>query len=152
MSLELKIPPALIALLIAGIMWLGSLVASDLDALSPNRYWIALASALAGTSLIVAAGIQSRKHQTTVNPMRPRKTSRIVTSGVYRFTRNPMYLGGLLILVGWAAVLGSPIALVLSGAFVWYMKRFQIGPEEQTLLSLPGPEYSEYMRQVRRWI
>ena len=89
---------------------------------------------------------------TTWKPATPGRTSCLVTTGVYGFTRNPMYLGTLLILLGWAVVLESPFALVLPAAFIFYMNRFQIRPEERTLSALLGRDYSDYLRHVRRWL
>lgn len=78
--------------------------------------------------------------------------SSLVTNGVYRFTRNPMYVGLLLALSGWAAFLSSPSALVYLVAFVLYMNRFQIEPEERVLASRFGADYAAYRTRVRRWL
>jgi protein-S-isoprenylcysteine O-methyltransferase Ste14 len=75
-----------------------------------------------------------------------------VTGGVFRWSRNPMYLGMLVALAGWAAYLANATAFLLLPAFVAYLNRFQIRPEEQALLARFGPPYSEYMATVRRWI
>jgi protein-S-isoprenylcysteine O-methyltransferase Ste14 len=75
-----------------------------------------------------------------------------VTGGVFRWSRNPMYLGMLVALAGWAAYLSNALAALLLPAFVAYLNRFQIRPEEQALLARFGPSYSEYMATVRRWI
>jgi protein-S-isoprenylcysteine O-methyltransferase Ste14 len=75
-----------------------------------------------------------------------------VTSGIYGFTRNPMYLGMLFVLIGWALYLGNALALLLLPVFIFYMNRFQIEPEERVLTTLFGPEFLEYASRVRRWI
>ncbi|HEV8366930.1 MAG TPA: isoprenylcysteine carboxylmethyltransferase family protein, partial [Pyrinomonadaceae bacterium] len=75
-----------------------------------------------------------------------------VSTGVYRFTRNPMYLGLLLTLLGWAAFLSNPASLLFVPIFVLYINRFQIKPEEQVLSSLFGAEYMAYKSRVRRWL
>jgi len=90
--------------------------------------------------------------RTTVNPLKPNKSSILVITGMYKFTRNPMYLGMLLLLIGWTFWIGNPVGLPMLFVFVWYLTRFQIKPEERALAELFGEPYSEYMQQVRRWL
>jgi protein-S-isoprenylcysteine O-methyltransferase Ste14 len=87
-----------------------------------------------------------------VNPTQPETSSTIVTSGIYRWSRNPMYAGFLLILAGWAVQLASIAAVLLLPAFVLYMNRYQIQPEERALTDKFGAEYLSYRRRVRRWL
>ena len=87
-----------------------------------------------------------------MNPMKPDPTSSLVVSGIYRYTRNPMYLGFLLILLAWAAALSNLLALVSLLAFVLYMNSFQIVPEERILSSRFAQDYAEYRARVRRWL
>jgi protein-S-isoprenylcysteine O-methyltransferase Ste14 len=75
-----------------------------------------------------------------------------VCSGAYRFTRNPMYLGLLLVLFGWAAALSSALTLAGPVIFAEYISRFQIKPEERALAALFGSQYEQYKRRVRRWL
>ena len=84
--------------------------------------------------------------------MKPDSTSSLVVSGIYGYTRNPMYLGFLLVLLAWAIFLSNFVALALLPAFVVYMNHFQIGPEERALGSLFAQEYQAYLARVRRWI
>ena len=103
--------------------------------------------------VVGAMGIFAFHHaSTTVNPFKPTDTSTLVTSGIYRVSRNPMYLGLLLVLSGWAIVLSNLISVTFLPAFVAYMTRFQIAPEEQALLSKFGSEFMEYKKSVRRWL
>lgn len=113
-----------------------------------------LAAALAGAGVMVALlGVASfRRARTTVNPLRPAATSRLVVSGIYRYTRNPMYLGMLLTLLGWGVWLAHVPALAVAAAFVPLMNRLQIGPEERTLAVIFGPEFITYQSTVRRWL
>jgi len=104
-------------------------------------------------ALTCLAGVRYfRRAKTTVNPMKPESASALVASGIYRYSRNPMYLGFLLMLLGWALWLSNASALLLLPAFVLYMNRFQICPEERALLSLFGPDYMQYRARVRRWL
>jgi protein-S-isoprenylcysteine O-methyltransferase Ste14 len=84
--------------------------------------------------------------------LRPGTATALVVSGVYRITRNPMYLGFLLLLLAEIVWLANPVALLGAPAFVLYLNRFQIGPEEQALHAHFGPEFSNYAARVRRWI
>lgn len=151
-ALELKIPPPVAAVLTAGAMWGISSVAPLLEMPSSMRRSAALALALAGAAFSLAGVISFRRARTTVNPTKPEKTSSLVCSGVYRVTRNPMYLGLLLVLVAWAVFLSSGWALLGPLAFMLYIDRFQIAPEERALSALFGPTYAVYKSQVRRWL
>ena len=151
-DLELKIPPDIVALLIAALMWLASAVTPDLSFPLLVRILVSGVLAVAGAGLIIDARVMLGRARTTWQPGTPGRTAALVTGGVYRFSRNPMYLGMLLILVGWAAALMSPVALGISVLFVPYMDRFQIGPEERVLSALLGQSYRDYLSGVRRWL
>jgi protein-S-isoprenylcysteine O-methyltransferase Ste14 len=107
---------------------------------------------IAGAVMTGLAMLSFWRARTTANPMKPSSASFLVTSGIYRFTRNPMYLGMLLLLVGWALYVANALALLFLPAFILYMNRFQIKPEERALTARFGREYLEYMSQVHRWI
>jgi len=100
----------------------------------------------------VAGVLEFRRARTTVNPTTPQAATSMVRSGIYRHTRNPMYLGMLLVLAAWAAWLANPAALAVLPAFFLYMNRFQIEPEERILAGLFAGEFDAYRRSVRRWL
>lgn len=114
----------------------------------------AIALAIFGLALavVVIAVRGFRKAKTTVDPFHPDSAAAIVTSGIYRFTRNPMYLGFLLALVAVAVFLGNWISALMPLVFVVYMNRFQISPEERALRAKFGAPYEAYLRSVRRWL
>lgn len=116
------------------------------------RMAAALALGSAGLGVGIAGVLAFRRARTTVNPWRPERASALVDTGIYRHTRNPMYLGLLLGLLGWAVYLGSLLALLLALAFVPWMNRFQIGPEERALERIFGDDFAAYRRRVRRWL
>ena len=152
-SLELKIPPPAVAVLICAAMWGLSLFPPVVVLPTLTRAVVALAIAAVGGIFSMAGGIHFRRAKTTVNPMKPQAASSLVTGGIYKFTRNPMYVGLLLVLIGWAAFLCSLWALLLGPiAFVLYISRFQILPEERVLSSLFGAEFTAYQSRVRRWL
>jgi protein-S-isoprenylcysteine O-methyltransferase Ste14 len=100
----------------------------------------------------VAGVLEFRRARTTVNPTTPQAATSMVRSGIYRHTRNPMYLGMLLVLAGWAVWLASLAAVAVLPVFVLYLNRLQIEPEERALASRFGADFEEYRRSVRRWL
>ena len=150
-ALELKIPPVALVVLFALVMWLVALWLPPVAL--PAVCGQALAVVLAGAGLAVAlAGVLAfRRASTTVDPRVPQQTSSLVIRGIYRYSRNPMYLGFLLLLAALACYLMSAAAMVLLPLFVLYMNRWQIVPEERYLLEKFGAEYQAYTKQVRRW-
>lgn len=117
-------------------------------------YGLGGAPALAGAGACFdwRAGRAFRKAHTTINPLRPDRAAAVVTMGVYRVTRNPMYLGLVLILLGLALYLASPWAVLGPPVFVAYITRYQIQPEERVLAARFGTPYTDYCAQVRRWL
>jgi len=151
-SLETRIPPPLVALVLAVAMWGLSHFEPHFAIPRNVRVAVALVIALVGGSFTTLGMLAFRKFKTTINPKTPDKTSSFVTSGVYRVTRNPMYVGVALVLVAWAVFLGAPWPFVGPVLFVLYVTRFQIEPEERILAGLFGAEYSAYKNRVRRWL
>jgi protein-S-isoprenylcysteine O-methyltransferase Ste14 len=150
--LELKMPPVALVLLVAALMWLASWAMPAFGFELPLGGVLSASVALAG-AIICGLGIVSfRQARTTVNPMKPDSASSLVVSGVYRLTRNPMYLGFLLILLGWAIFLSNALAFLFLPAFLVYMNRFQIEPEEKALHALFGEQFAAYTARVRRWL
>jgi protein-S-isoprenylcysteine O-methyltransferase Ste14 len=150
--LELKVPPVALGLLTGALMWLGAWSVPRLAVPMPGRLYIAGGVALVGALVSILGVVSFKRAKTTVNPMTPEAASSLVVAGIYRVTRNPMYLGFLLILLGWAAWLSNVLALLPLAGFVIYMNVFQIRPEERALEALFGPEFEAYKKQVRRWI
>lgn len=151
-NLELKVPPPVLALIFFAIIWVASRQLPSLAFDMPgSHYW---GIGLAGTGIILAlAGvIEFRKAETTVNPTKPSTTSAMVTSGVYRLSRNPMYLGLLFVLTGWATALSHVLAFLFLPAFVAYLNRFQITPEERVLSAKFGEAFATYTQAVRKWL
>ena len=151
--LELKLPPPVVTLA-AGLLMFG-LAFSAPGPLPLSAVWRHVGAAALfglGLALLLISGRLFFKAGTTVLPYKPENTSKLVISGVYRRSRNPMYLAMLLMLSGWGVFLGQWPALAGLPLFMLYMTRFQIIPEERALAALFGEEYREYTRRVRRWI
>ncbi|MDB6025813.1 MAG: protein-S-isoprenylcysteine methyltransferase [Verrucomicrobiales bacterium] len=150
--LELKIPPVALVIIIALLMWLGSAYAPGFHFQFAFQTIVAGLFGLLGLGVCALGLLEFKWAKTTVNPTKPQSSSSLVRSGVYRHTRNPMYLGFVLILAGWAALTATFLSFFGLPAFVLYMNRFQIKPEERALASLFGDEFRAYCSTVRRWI
>jgi protein-S-isoprenylcysteine O-methyltransferase Ste14 len=150
--LELKIPPPVVALLVAAVMWGLSLQEPSLPLAPTVRQFLVAAIAISGVTFDLLGLLAFRRSRTTVNPMKPSKTSVLVTGGIFRFTRNPMYLGLAFLLAAWAVHLSMLWPFVGPVLFVIYIDRFQIGPEERVMESKFGDEYARYSGRVRRWL
>ncbi len=150
--LEHRVPPPVVGVLAGVAMWLLSQASAPLVVDDMVRYGVAAVLVATGLGFDVLGLLAFRAARTTVNPLHPEKASALVSAGVYRVTRNPMYVGMLSLLLAWAAFLATPVALVGPLLFALYITRFQIIPEERILRERFGEPYVEYMKQVRRWI
>ena len=151
-ALELKVPPLILVLVLAVAMWFAAMQLPSLAITLPWRHGLAVIIFGVGILLILAGGYAFQKAKTTVNPTKPAAATSLVTSGVYRFSRNPMYVGFLLGLIGWAIFLSHTLPVLFLPVFVAYMNRFQISPEERALSAKFGDEYEAYKQAVRRWL
>jgi protein-S-isoprenylcysteine O-methyltransferase Ste14 len=155
-ALEAKIPPPLVALITGLFMWLSNMwlsnnTVSGIGVPEDYRVILAVAIVLLGVSCDLGGLISFRMGKTTINPMRPETSSNLIIAGIYKITRNPMYLGLAIILTGWAVYLSNLLLLAWVVAFIAYITRFQIQPEERALDKLFGDEFANYKLRVRRW-
>lgn len=134
-----------------GLLWLTDNVLPPLFDLSVSKWVIRPLLAL-GVLTGITGVIQFAIHSTTVNPHKPGHASSIVTSGVYKVSRNPMYLAMLFILLAAILAFGHPLGFIVLPFYVWYMNQFQIIPEESAMEEKFGDEYRNYIERVRRWI
>ena len=150
--LELKVPP--LALFLGSALLVLALAALQVASFRAMYVWRTAGVLLiaAGVLVAVLGVLEFRRAGTTVNPMSPERASNVVTSGVYRWSRNPMYLGMASVLAGLALAVGSATGLLVTAGFCAYLSRFQIAPEERRLLEVFGEPYARYLRQVRRWL
>lgn len=145
-------PPLLLVASLMGLTWIAAYYLPTWTANLPGNAAIGLVLSGAGTLILLLSVWEFRQAQTTVNPTRPDEASRVVAQGVYRFTRNPMYLSFALWLLGFSYWLAHPLGLLLACLFVIYIDRFQIPFEEAAMINKFGAEYKNYMAQVRRWV
>lgn len=150
--MDLRLPPLLLAVLLAAAIVGVDLLLPGLRVGGAWRLPLAAALAGAGAGCCLAGIVAFRGARTTVDPRDPARASSLVVRGIYRRTRNPMYLGMLLVIAGVAAWRGQPAGLLALPFWVWYLGRFQIPAEEAALHRLFGAAYAAYCAQVRRWI
>jgi protein-S-isoprenylcysteine O-methyltransferase Ste14 len=151
-NLELKIPPVIVTLVVALIMWSISLNFPEVVVSNNLVQYIYIVPVVTGVWFIIVGINSFRKARTTILPMNPEKASTLVTTGVYKMTRNPMYLGALFILIGWGLYLLNIFSCLASVLFILYMSHFQILPEEKVLQLKFDEEFLNYKNNVRRWL
>lgn len=151
-SLELRVPPPVVMLAAALLMWVAAHGLPALDFQLPAHGTLAVVIALIGLAIAVFAVLQFRRAGTTPNPMKPHESATVVVTGLYRYSRNPMYLGDVVLLAAWALWLANAAPFIFLPLFVLYINRFQIAPEERALSAHFGPAYADYRRTVRRWL
>ena len=150
MLLNTKIPPPIIAILFAVMIFYFSDSFAYVDL--PFKIYISLFFVLLGFFITFSSARNFKKKETTVNPIKPEEASQLVTDGFFKITRNPMYLGMLLFLLGLSIYNGLIVGLVFLPLFVGYITFFQIIPEESAMIEIFGEDYKAYMKKVRRWI
>lgn len=133
-------------------MWGLAKIAPDLSLRFPGQVF--LTGLLAALSFFIVASALAAflKAKTTVHPIKLHKSSALVTDGLYKFSRNPMYLAMLFALLAWGAYLGHPFGIIGPIGFIFVMNRLQIEPEEKALETLFGEDYRLYKSRVRRWL
>ena len=149
--MKFKLPPALTLALFMGLMYLLAmfLPVGYFDFF--GRFVMIKILLISAAVIVLIALIQFLRAKTTIDPMNPSKAERLVTGGVYNYSRNPMYLAMLLLLLAWGLWLGNAFNTVLAAGFVAFMNRFQINEEEAALKARFGKPYEQYCLKVRRW-
>ena len=151
-DLELKIPPGVVFLATGAVMWLAARALPGFGFDFPSRRGLVWALLAAGLVLGAAGVATFVRLRTSLDPRTPHTASAFVTSGVYGLSRNPMYLGLVLVLLSWSFALANVLAFPFTAAFVLYLTRFQIEPEERALRAAFGEAYAGYAARVRRWV
>lgn len=150
--LDHKIPPPVVGALVAAAMWAVADAGPQFP-LSPQVKYAAMAIFIAaGAAFDLLGLIAFHQSRTTINPLRPERTTTLVTTGIYRITRNPMYVGMAFLLLAWAVYLSALLPLAGVLLFRLYITRFQIEPEERVLQGIFGEEFVNYASRVRRWL
>ncbi len=148
---ELKIPPLFLVMVVMLLMTVTAWL-FPAGALSALRWWFLGVGLLLGGGVSLLGVLAFKRQRTTVLPYRLEQSSALVTDGIYRYTRNPMYVGFVIFLLGFTGFLGSAISFLWVIAFIAYLTRFQIKPEERALAEKFTDEFNDYQHRVRRWI
>lgn len=151
-TLDTRLPPPIVLLLCGLLAWLCAHQLPGFAFSLPMRVTIVTVMATAGVLLNLVPKLLFQRAGTTVNPLRPQRTTQLVTHGVYRFTRNPMYLGQVLVLLAACLWLRNAVALGVVPVFIAYITRFQILPEERHLAQRFGPAFDAFRTRTRRWL
>jgi protein-S-isoprenylcysteine O-methyltransferase Ste14 len=151
-AMETRIPPPLLALALAALAWGLDRWVPQARLVFPFQAELAVVLLALGFSCMLSGVVAFGRAKTTVDPLHPDRASQLVVAGIYRRSRNPMYLGMLVLLGAWSVFLGQPLALLVMPLWVGYIARFQIEPEEAALRRLFGASYAAYCSKVRRWI
>lgn len=148
---RMRIPPPVVTFIFATLI-------AGVDYYSPSwfrlpgLFWLSFLLVVVAGIFLLPAVVQFVQSKTTVNPYTPQKSTTLVCSGVYRFSRNPMYLGMALCLVALTSYLENIFGFLFVVGFCWYMTHFQIRFEEEALLANFGSEFDDYRKRVRRWL
>ena len=145
-----KIPPPILALVMIVLIYLSSFFIESTKfnyqgSLSVLVLILGLACAIPSFKLFA-------RYKTTISPLKPSDATALVTEGMYRYSRNPMYLGLLLLTIASTIWFGTWFGIIINIVFIFLINFLQIIPEEEALLEIFGEEYEEYKKNVRRWI
>lgn len=151
MKTIIKIPLLLVAMLIL-LMYAIDMLKLGYVVVLPAHVFLAVAIFILGLLILVVGGYAFRKAKTTVNPTTPEKATRLVTTGIYQYSRNPMYLGYLLWLIACVIYSGNVANLLLLPLYLFLANILYILPEEKALEILFKEEYRGYKNSVRRWL
>ena len=151
--MKTKIPPPIIMLFFGALIYFEDKyfpisVSIEFD----EQRIVTICNFIVGACIMALGMLEFGKVKTTVDPLRPERSSSLVNSGIFRFTRNPMYLGMVVLLIAWCCKLGDLLGLLIIPFFMWYMTVFQIKPEEEAMQKLFGDEFLNYKNKVRRWL
>ncbi|EAR01581.1 methyltransferase family protein [Maribacter sp. HTCC2170] len=149
--MKLRIPPVLVFVIFSSLMYLLSRFLPFGNFEFFGRVFIIFFLLVIATIVAVFSLVQFFSSKTTVDPRKPDEASVLVVNGIYKYTRNPMYLALLLVLLAWGIWLGNAFNTILAAGFVAYMNKFQIFPEEEALAYKFPKDYRHYCTQVRRW-
>ena len=150
MDIKTKFPPPLVALTFGFLINYTKNIFPKIEV--KNEFIFGSFMIISGLIIILSAIILFKKYQTTITPLNPSNATKLITDGIYKFSRNPMYLGLLLVLSGISIILNPIGGLSLIPLFFLYLNLYQIVPEENAMVDLFKNEFLEYKKNVRRWI
>jgi len=150
--MKLKVPPAVQTLIFSFSMWVIDKYFILGDFTFNGQKITAKIIFSFGILLTILAIWSFKKAKTSSDPTNPSKATTLVTHGIYKYSRNPMYLTILIVLFSWMIALGNIFNIIILIIFVYYITTYQIKPEEEALTKLFKNDYTNYCNKVRRWI
>lgn len=150
--MNLLIPPPIQAIAAGGAMWLVGRLFPDYSFQLPGASFVAIGLIALGAFIDFVCVRAFVREKTSYSPFRPEKSGKLITTGLYRYSRNPMYLGLFIILAGLFLYIGNVLGALFLYGFIHTVTRFQIIPEEEILEEKFGDEYRDYRKRVRRWL
>jgi len=145
-----KIPPPLVTLLF-GLMIYFSRPAFPIIEFEHSSI-LSFTFLIIGLFVLISAARVFRASKTTINPLKPEQATSLVTGDIFRFSRNPMYLGMAFILSSLAISFNLIGGVIFVALFCMYITIFQIIPEEVAMKKIFSQEFDTYMQSTRRWI
>ena len=145
-----KIPPTILTLLFLIFNYILNFNSLKIDI--PNRYFFTTLLLILGFYIVIRSSRLFAQAKTSIDPLRPFKSTSLITNDIYKYSRNPMYFGYLLIILSSSVYLGNVMSIIIIPLFIFTINFLQIIPEEEALKDLFGPTYDEYLSKVRRWI
>ena len=145
-----KIPPPIVTLVFGLCIYLSKSFFPEFSFSILSS--LSIISFIVGISVLVTAIISFKNHETTVNPISIEKASSLVVTGIFKYSRNPMYLGMSFILLGLTLKYNLIGGLIFTGLFMLFITIFQIKPEETAMEKLFDQEWKDYVSNVRRWL
>jgi len=148
--METKIPPPIVTLIFGLSIYFsrGIFQAVEIE----YSFYIGILLLLGGVTILISAARSFKKDKTTINPLSPEQATKLVTDGIFKYSRNPMYLGMALILCSIAVIFNLIGGIVLVALFCFYITKFQIIPEERAMSNLFSQDFDKYKEATRRWI
>jgi protein-S-isoprenylcysteine O-methyltransferase Ste14 len=150
LDLKNKIPPPIVTLVFAALIYLSADLLPHL--MFEGQTFLSSIIAIFGLIILLLAVKAFVQFKTTINPLKPETTSVLVKSGIFKLSRNPMYLGMLLLIISLWIKTGAVLGFILVAGFIAYLNYFQILPEERAMKGLFSDKYKTYCQQVRRWL
>jgi len=148
--METKIPPPIVTLLFGLSIYFSRGIFQAVEV--KYSFYIAILLLILGLTVLISAVRLFRKDKTTVNPLSPEQATKLVTDGIFKYSRNPMYLGMAFILGSIAVFFNLIGGIILIALFCFYITKFQIIPEERAMSNLFSQDFDKYKQTTRRWI
>ena len=148
--METKIPPPIVTLIFGLSIYFSRGVFQAVEI--QHSFYIGILLLLGGVTILISAVRSFKKDKTTINPLSPEQATKLVTDGIFKYSRNPMYLGMVFILSSMAVLFNLIGGIILIALFCFYITKFQIIPEERAMSNLFSQDFNKYKQATRRWI